>query len=82
MNGYPSKYLNDFNKSSAEPTYDYDLAKNLLTDDTQIIDELKNGQDDDNLEIYPDPDEIFRRRMLNKTRFGDRHDESIIKICK
>jgi hypothetical protein len=76
--GYSSRYINDFNKSAAvEPTYDYDLAKSLLVDETQIPDDLKNEQDD----IYPDP-EIFHRRILNKTRFGDRHDESIIKICK
>jgi hypothetical protein len=75
-NGFSSRYINDFNRS--EPTYDYDLAKSLLVDETQIPDDLKNEQDD---VIYPDP-EIFHRRILNKTRFGDRPDESIIKICE
>lgn len=77
--GYSSKYINDFNRS-ASPDFDYDLTKNVLTDEIKTPDETKQ-QPDDNLEIYPDP-EIFHRRLLNKTRFGDRHDESIIKICK
>jgi hypothetical protein len=76
--GYSSKYINDFNKS-ASPDFDYDSTKNVLSDEIKTVDEKK--QQDDNLEIYPDP-EIFHRRLLNKTRFGDRHDESIIKICK
>jgi hypothetical protein len=76
--GYSSKYINDFNKSTS-PDFDYDLTKNVLSDEIKTPDETK--QQDDNLEIYPDP-EIFHRRLLNKTRFGDRHDESIIKICK
>ena len=75
--GYSSKYINDFNKTS--PDFDYDLTKNVLSDEIQAVEETK--QQDDNLEIYPDP-EIFHRRILNKSRFGDRHDESIIKICK
>lgn len=77
--GYSNRYLNDFNRTSVEPNYDYDLTKNYATNK----DETKNQNDDDNLPdiIYPDP-ETFHRRMLNKTKFGERHDESIIKICK
>ncbi|CAG9804799.1 unnamed protein product [Chironomus riparius] len=75
--GYSSKYINDFNKS-ASPDFDYDLTKNVLSDEIKTPDETKQQQDD-NLEIYPDP-EIFHRRLLNKTRFGDRHDETLIKI--
>jgi len=36
---------------------------------------------EDNLEIYPDPEEIHRR-MLNKSRLNSRNDESVIKICE
>jgi hypothetical protein len=47
-----------------------------------VIENLQDGsKNDDNLEIYPDP-ELFHRQLLNKSRLSERHDESIIKICK
>jgi hypothetical protein len=82
--GYSNRYINDdFNASAFEPIYDYDLQPNTQTEIDRFTlrkEAIKNN--DENLEIYPDPDD-FHRRMLNKSRMENRHhDDTVIKICK
>lgn len=79
---YSSRYINDFNITSPfEPIYDYDNTKTEIEKvPLRAQDATKN---DDNLEIYPDPEE-FHRKMLNKSRIDSQnhHDDTVIKICK
>jgi hypothetical protein len=79
--GYSSRYINDFNSTSAfEPIYDYDNTK---TEIDKVPLKQTPTKADDNLEIiYPDPDE-FHRKLLNKSRMENRHhDDTVIKICE
>lgn len=80
--GYSSRYINDFNITSPfEPIYDYDNTKTEI--DKVPIRPQDATKNDDNLEIYPDPEE-FHRKMLNKSRIDSQnhHDDTVIKICK
>ncbi|CRK92969.1 CLUMA_CG006584, isoform A, partial [Clunio marinus] len=77
--GYSSRYINDFNASqSFEPIYDYD---NTRTEVEKVSYRQDASRIDDNLDlIYPDPED-FHRRMLNKTRMVNQHnDDTVIKI--
>lgn len=78
--GFSGRYINDFNATSSfEPLYDYDNTK---TEVDKIPLQQEATKSDDNLEIYPDPEE-FHRKMLNKTRMENQHhDDTVIKICK
>lgn len=80
--GYSSRYINDFNSTSFEPIYDYDNTK---TEIDKVPLRQSTTKNDENMEIiYPDPDpEDFHRKMMNKTRMGNRHhDDTVIKICE
>lgn len=80
IKGLSSRYINDFNATSPfEPIYDYDNTKTEIDKVPFHQDATKN---DDSLDIiYPDPMEIHRK-MLNKSRMENHHDDTVIKICK
>lgn len=77
-----SRYINDFenNSTSFEPVYDYDATKTVIDD--KIKTPIQNVQKDESEpEIYPDPED-FHKKLLNKSRINNRHDENVIKICE
>lgn len=78
-NGFSSRYINDFNSTSFEPIYDYDNTKTDI-EKFPLQSSTKNSENSEI--IYPDPED-FHRKMLNKSRMGNRHhDDTVIKICE
>lgn len=77
---YSSRYINDFNATSPfEPIYDYDNTK---TEIDKIPLQQESTKSDDNMEIiYPDPED-FHRKMMNKSRMENHHEDTVIKICE
>lgn len=50
--------------------------------DDKIKTPIQNVQKDESEpEIYPDPED-FHKKLLNKSRINNRHDENVIKICE